>query len=624
MNSANVPRCKLDSFQCLSLSQVVNAFSNPINQEHAWALVYQGVTCFLRLSGRQSTTSSSVCYLVRGMGDIMISKEGFVHPNTFIMDEGREFMTSMATGIAELGVAVYDALDWSLSKDVSVERNLSLELENALDVMTSADDVEVLDEGIGEEEVISRLCEKVLNMCRHHLAMSYEADDHYQQVCRALVVEAMELSNFMDNLSKNDSEELENLDRQEWAGIFNQVMSEIRNGIELKAIDFTRVLAPIEFALTPYEMLMYDIKSKKAVLKPAIPVHVEKAAKEKILEAIRSRPPLKSVDERILRSSKKDEETPIENLMNEIKRGTARMSLRKTRISNKSNSNEIIGRVVDDVMKTNKRVIDLDETFATTICNFEESPDNSIVVPSSPESVQGDGAVCTVEDDRYGNPNENVEHENYIQADDSLHSQDLCRLSLEEVGHIRSQITLADMERQDMSKQTRKDYAKGRICFQCAKTKFNMFHWAYACQLCKKSVCKSCINTIRLPSLKLADIPVSSLKSQFKEECEVGFKEKKSSFGEGWQRSSLKLNRNTVKQDHQNFARSKTVTKAEIEHMREKAYDAAISALGIDHTVCIGCKDLLASMVSGKKGTKSPRKKSIHDLQTVTISKRKS
>merc|ERR1712025_114672 len=366
-------------------------------------------------------------------------------------------------------------------------------------------------------------------------------------------------------------------------------------------------------------------KYKKAVLKTPLPVHVEKAVKDKILEEIRSRPPLKSVDNRILRSPKKDEETPIGNLMNEIKRGTARMSLRKTRISNKNKSNEVIGRVVDDAIKTSKRVIDLDETFATTICNFEECPDNSInFAPSSPESIQEFGAICTVEDDSSASQNEGVKYETDIQADDDLHAQDLCRLSLEEVGHIRSQITMADMERQDMSKQTRKDYVKGRICFQCAKTRFNMFHWAYACQLCKKSVCKSCINTIRLPSLKLADIPVSSLKSQFKQECQVVTKHKKSTFGEGWQRSSLRTSRNIMKENHQNFASSKTVTKAEIDQMREKAFDAAISALGIDHTVCIGCKDLLASMVGGKKGTKSPRKKSIHDLKTVTISKRKS
>ena len=43
----------------------------------------------------------------------------------------------MATGVAELGVAVYDALEWTLSA----------ELENVLDVMT---DLEILDEGIGE------------------------------------------------------------------------------------------------------------------------------------------------------------------------------------------------------------------------------------------------------------------------------------------------------------------------------------------------------------------------------------------------------------------------------------------------------------------------------------------
>merc|ERR1712025_1082698 len=143
-------------------------------------------------------------------------------------------------------------------------------------------------------------------------------------------------------------------------------------------------------------------------------------------------------------------------------------------VINRNKSNEVIGRVVDDVMKTSKRVIDLDETFATTICNFEESPDNSInLAPSSPESNQGEGAFCTVEDDPYASQSESVKH------DDDIHSQDLCRLSLEEVGLIRSQITMADMERQDMSKQTRKDYVKGRICFQCAKTRFNMFHWAY-------------------------------------------------------------------------------------------------------------------------------------------------
>jgi len=609
------PKCKLDTYRCLSLLQVVGAFCTSIKEEHAWALIFQGVTCLLGVVGRLAGSSSKACYLVGGMEDVRISEEGSLHHNTFTMGEGRLSMTSMATGVAELGVAIYEALDWAVSKDISVERTLSPELENVLDVMTSADDKELIDEGIGEILVTSILCEKVLQLCRHHLALPQESEQHYQQVCRALVAEALELSNFMENLCIQDLDELDLLDRQEWAGIFNQVMSELRNGVKLRAVDYTRT--PTEFALTPFELLMYDIKSKKAVLKPPIPAHVEKAAKEKILEAIRSRPPLKPLEERKLRSPKQDEETPIENLMNEIRRGTARMSLRKTRIKTRE-TNEDFGRVVDKVTETDKRVINLDESFAIAISNFEESPDNSIdMMPSSPDSITESSF----------NNDENLESEMKNVTDDQCEAgqtlpeeHDPCLLSLEEVGKIRSQITMADMERQDMSKQARKDYHKGRICFQCAKTRFNMFNWSYSCQLCKRQVCKTCCNKIRLPSLKLADIPVSSLRSQLKPETEKHPIQE--SFGGGWQRSSLRTARSSV-QEKPIFSRSMTVSKAEIDLMKEKAFNAATDALGTDHTVCTGCKELLSSMVGGRKGNKSPRKKSILDLQTVTIGKRK-
>ena len=218
-------KCHLDKFQCLSLSQVVEAFCSAIKQEHAWALIYQTVTSLLTVVGKHASFGDRVCYLVRGMEDIKMSKEGTIHINTFTSGEGsRVSMTSMATGVAELGVAIYEALDWSMSQDVSVERILSPELENVIDVMTSADDdIELLGEGNYEMLVTSRLCENVLELCRHHLALPNEAADHYQQVCRALVAEALELSNFMINLSTKDLEEFEALDRQEWVGIFNEV-----------------------------------------------------------------------------------------------------------------------------------------------------------------------------------------------------------------------------------------------------------------------------------------------------------------------------------------------------------------------------------------------------------------
>ena len=166
-------KCNLDKFQCLSLSEVVEAFCSPIKEEHAWAVIYQGVTSLLSVVGKEASSSTRICYLVRGMEDIKMTKEGSIHLNTFTLCEGsRVTMTSMATGVAELGVAIYEALDWSVSQDVSVERNLSSELEKVFDVMTSADDTELPDEGIGEMLVTSRLCENVLELCRHHLASS--------------------------------------------------------------------------------------------------------------------------------------------------------------------------------------------------------------------------------------------------------------------------------------------------------------------------------------------------------------------------------------------------------------------------------------------------------------------
>ena len=208
---------RLDTNQCLTLEQVVRTFCAPIKEEHAWAIIHQGMLSLLQVSYQP-------CYLIRGMGDIFVTKEGILHSVTFTQNQPHRLpMNNMATGVAELGVAVYDALDWSVSKDSSLERTLTQELENVLDVMTSADDLELLDEGIGEEEVISRLCEKVLELCRHHLALPGEAKKHYQGVCMAMVDEVLQLSSIMSSLSTKELDVLDMLDTKEWAGIFNQV-----------------------------------------------------------------------------------------------------------------------------------------------------------------------------------------------------------------------------------------------------------------------------------------------------------------------------------------------------------------------------------------------------------------
>ena len=74
-------------------------------------------------------------------------------------------------GIAELAVIVYDALDWELS----FERKLSSDLEEVIDLMTSADDMEQHDEGIsiGDEDMNSDLSQKIFGYCcKHHNIVS--------------------------------------------------------------------------------------------------------------------------------------------------------------------------------------------------------------------------------------------------------------------------------------------------------------------------------------------------------------------------------------------------------------------------------------------------------------------
>ena len=94
-------------------------------------------------------------------------------------------LRSESLAIADLGAAIYDALDYSLANEE--QRTLSSSLENLIDKMTSAEEEDdENDEGIedGEEIRQSGQCGQVLDLCRLHLATRAEAETHYRAVCR--------------------------------------------------------------------------------------------------------------------------------------------------------------------------------------------------------------------------------------------------------------------------------------------------------------------------------------------------------------------------------------------------------------------------------------------------------
>lgn len=46
--------CKLDSFDCLTLDQVLETFNSPINEEQAWAICFQFVQCVRSLNRKRA------------------------------------------------------------------------------------------------------------------------------------------------------------------------------------------------------------------------------------------------------------------------------------------------------------------------------------------------------------------------------------------------------------------------------------------------------------------------------------------------------------------------------------------------------------------------------------------
>ncbi|XP_038833395.1 protein spire homolog 1-like [Salvelinus namaycush] len=254
--------------------------------------------------------------------------------------------------IESLGIMIYKALDYGLKE--SEERELSPPLEQLIDLMTNMGEAErdaCPDEGYeateeeeeAEDDPINicnvRGYRDILKMCVSHLPSPGDAPSHYQAVCRALYAETRELRSFLEKIksakenlrkmggepSEDPSRDLNELQNADWAKFWMQVMGDLRNGVKLKKVQ-ERQYNPlaIEFQLTPYEMLMDDIRSKRYKLRKVmvnndIPPRLKKSAHEVILDFIRSRPPLNPVTARKLKPQPQVPPTLHEMILDEIK-----------------------------------------------------------------------------------------------------------------------------------------------------------------------------------------------------------------------------------------------------------------------------------------------------------------
>lgn len=89
---------------------------------------------------------------------------------------------------------------------------------------------------------------------------------------------------------------------------------------------------------------------------------------------------------------------------------------------------------------------------------------------------------------------------------------DRLSLTLEEIVHIRSVITKAELESLPMGIQIKEDVEKRKLCFLCLRTKFGILGpRGVPCKLCQRTVCAKCYTKMRIPTEHFSNVPVQLL-----------------------------------------------------------------------------------------------------------------
>ncbi|XP_075441517.1 protein spire homolog 1 isoform X6 [Ascaphus truei] len=573
----------------LSLEEILDLYNQPINEEQAWAVCYQCCGSLRRGAGSQGRK-------IAGASEIRIRRDGAVtisqSSGTGGADEssGSRCTETEVQVIESLGIIIYKALDYGLKENE--ERELSPPLEQLIDNMTNtaetdgsndegydALDEEEDEDGSKKEAMEFRPTYKnVMKLCASHLPTPSEAPNHYQAVCRALYAETMELHMFLTKIrsakkslkkiqemerttTDGPNSDLDDLKNADWARFWVQVMRDLRDGVKLKKVQERQYnLLPIEYQLTPYEMLMDDIRSKRYTLRKVMargdmPARLEKSAHEKILDFIRSRPPLNPVAARKLKPTPQRPRSLHERILEEIKaerklRPVSPDEIRRSRLDvstpdvprksvlnggvmqqSKGNSRALQGTVQRKRLLKAPTLAELDSS---------DSEEDSVHKPNyQPEEVSPETAAnrktppkflpisSTPQPERRQPPQRrhSIEKETPTNVrqflppsrQSSRSLEEFCypveclALTVEEVMHIRQVLVKAELEKFQQHKDVYSALKKGKLCFCCRTKRFSLFTWSYTCQFCKRPVCSQCCKKMRLPSKPYSTLPIFSL-----------------------------------------------------------------------------------------------------------------
>uniref|UniRef100_A0A8C4YCI5 Spire type actin nucleation factor 1 n=1 Tax=Gopherus evgoodei TaxID=1825980 RepID=A0A8C4YCI5_9SAUR len=384
-------------------------------------------------------------------------------------------------------------------------------------------------------------------------------------VCRALFAETMELYTFLakiksakENLKKiqemdkegsdESSTDLDELKNADWARFWVQVMRDLRDGVKLKKVQERQYNPlPIEYQLTPYEMLMDDIRSKRYTLRKVmvngdIPPRLKKSAHEKILDFIRSRPPLNPASARKLKPTPPRPRSLHERILEEIKaerklRPVSPDEIRRSRLdvaTPEASGKLADSSVVNGGLTSQAKVNGVSTTQVTmqrkrllkapTLAELDssDSEEESLRTSASSSSVSPSQMEDSFQETTSGRkmppkflPMSSTPQPERRQPPQRRHSieketptnvrqflppskqssrslEEFCypveclALTVEEVMHIRQVLVKAELEKYQQYKDVYTALKKGKLCFCCRTRRFSFFTWSYTCQFCKR------------------------------------------------------------------------------------------------------------------------------------------
>lgn len=578
--------------------------------------------------------------------------------------------------IESLGIVIYKALDYGLKENE--ERELSPPLEQLIDHMANTveadgsndEGYEAADEGLEDEEDEKRKVSAirsyrdVMKLCAAHLPAESEAPNHYQAVCRALFAETMELHTFLtkiksakENLKKiqemeksdESNTDLEELKNADWARFWVQVMRDLRNGVKLKKVQERQYNPlPIEYQLTPYEMLMDDIRSKRYTLRKVmvngdIPPRLKKSAHEIILDFIRSRPPLNPVSARKLKPTPPRPRSLHERILEEIKaerklRPVSPEEMRHSRLdvtTHESPKNIVESSMVNGGLTSQTKENGLSAAQqvpvqrkkllkAPTLAELDssdseeetlhKSTSSSSVSPSfledplveavsmrkkppkflpisstpQPERRQPPQRRHSIEKETPTNVRQFLppSKQSSRSLEEFCYPVECLALTVEEVMHIRQVLVKAELEKYQQYKDVYTALKKGKLCFCCRTRRFSFFTWSYTCQFCKRPVCSQCCKKMRLPSKPYSTLPIFSLGPSALQRGESCMRPEKPATGHHRPLRSIAR-----------FSKSKSVDKSDEELQFPKELMEDWSTM----EVCVDCKKFISEIISSSR-----------------------